>query len=52
VVSLEEGVGTGSVPIVITSLPRAVQLKCALRDLGVEEHDIFSPSYSYEEILR
>jgi DNA-binding MarR family transcriptional regulator len=52
VVSLEEGVGAGSVPIVITSLPRAGELKGGLLRLGVAEHDIYSPSYSYEEILR
>jgi DNA-binding MarR family transcriptional regulator len=52
VVSLEEGIGAGSVPIVTTSLPRAEQLKGALRRLGVTEQNIFAPSYSYEEILR
>jgi len=52
VVSLEKGVGAGNGPIVITSLPRAEQLKGALRKLGVDEQWIFSPSYSYEEILR
>jgi DNA-binding MarR family transcriptional regulator len=52
VVTLQEGIGTAGTPIVITSLPRAEQLKSALRELGVAEQDIFSPSYSYEEILR
>lgn len=52
VVSLEEGTRTGCGPIVITALPRAVQLKAMLHKLGVEEFDIHSPSYSYEEVLR
>jgi len=52
VVSLEEGVGADSGPIVITSLPRASQLKAALQELGVAEQEIYAPSYSYEEILR
>lgn len=52
VVSLEEGVGAGSGPIVITCLPRAGELKAGLRKLGVVEQDILAPSYSYEEVLR
>jgi DNA-binding MarR family transcriptional regulator len=52
VVSLEEGVrGVGEVPIVITCLPRADQLKTALRELGVAERDIVAPAHSYEEVL-
>jgi DNA-binding MarR family transcriptional regulator len=50
-VSLEEGVGAGGWPVVITSLPRAGQLKAGLLQLGVAEQDIFAPSYSYEEVL-
>jgi len=52
VVSLESGVVTGSGPIVITSPPRAGQLKAALHKLGVADQDIYSPSFSYEEIWR
>jgi DNA-binding MarR family transcriptional regulator len=52
VVSLQSGVMAGSGPIVITSPPRAGQLKAALHQLGVAEQDIYSPSFSYEEIWR
>jgi predicted transcriptional regulator len=51
VVPLEDGVGADSGPIVITCLPRAGELKAGLLRLGVAEQDIYSPSYSYEEIL-
>jgi predicted transcriptional regulator len=51
VVSLEEGAGSQTCPIVITCLPRADQLKADLRRHGVAAKDIFAPSYSYEEIL-
>lgn len=51
VVSLEEGVKAGVKPIVVTSLPRAGELKRVLRGLGVQEQQIFAPTYSYEEIL-
>jgi DNA-binding MarR family transcriptional regulator len=50
-VSLEEGVAAGSGPVVITSLPRAGELKSALLALGVAEKDILAPSYSYKEVL-
>jgi DNA-binding MarR family transcriptional regulator len=53
IVALEEGVReVGQVPIVITCLPRAAQLKAHLLDLGVAEQNIYSPSFSYEEILQ
>jgi DNA-binding MarR family transcriptional regulator len=52
VVSLEEGVRTGSEPVVITSLKRAEHLKAALRALGVEAERIYAPSYGYGEVLR
>lgn len=52
IVSLAAGVGKARGPIVITSPPRAGQLKETLLGLGVAEQDIFSPSFSYEEILR
>ena len=52
VVSMTEGVGAASGPFVITSLPRAGQLKARLRMLGVAEADIHAPTFSYEEILR
>jgi DNA-binding MarR family transcriptional regulator len=52
IVSLEEGAGAGSGPIVVTCLPRAENLKTALLELGVAEQDILAPSYSYEEVLR
>lgn len=51
-VSLAEGVVAAAAgPIIITSLPRAGQLKIALRELGVADREIFAPSYSYEEAL-
>jgi DNA-binding MarR family transcriptional regulator len=52
VVSLEDGAKAAKGPIIITSLPRAEQLKAGLRDLGVAAAEIFAPSYSYGEILR
>jgi predicted transcriptional regulator len=52
VVSLDEGIGAGSRPVVITSMPRADELKAALLELGVAEQDILAPSYSYEDVLR
>jgi DNA-binding MarR family transcriptional regulator len=52
VLSLVEGVGAESGPIVITSPPRSGQLKAALHQLGVAAQDIYSPSFSYEEIWR
>jgi DNA-binding MarR family transcriptional regulator len=52
IVSMAEGVKAASGPIVITSLPRAGQLKARLRKLGVAEKDIHAPAFSYEEILR
>ena len=51
VVSLEEGIKVDSKAIVITTLPRADQLKKGLRELGVEEERIYGPSLRYEEIL-
>jgi hypothetical protein len=51
VVSLEEGVSAGGGPIIITSLPRAGQLRAALGELGVRKEEIFAPAYGYEEIL-
>lgn len=52
IVSLKEGVGARSGPIVITCLPRADQLKLDLISRGVAESDILAPSYSYGEIVR
>jgi predicted transcriptional regulator len=51
VVSLEEGIKIDCKAIVITTLPRADQLKRGLRALGVEEERIYGPSMSYEEVL-
>jgi len=52
VVSLEQGVQELDCPIVITSLQQADALKAALMRLGVNEGDIFAPSFSFEEALR
>ncbi|WP_432821121.1 winged helix-turn-helix transcriptional regulator [Trichloromonas sp.] len=52
VVSLEEGIGAGDGPIVITCLPRAEELKSLLLQRGVAEQSIFSPTYRYEELWR
>ena len=52
IVPLPAGVGQACGPIVITSPPRAGQLKAALIELGVAEKDIYLPSFSYEEIWR
>ena len=51
VVSLEEGIRADTPAIVITTLPRAEQLKRDLLALGVEEERIYGPSLSYEEAL-
>jgi predicted transcriptional regulator len=51
VVSLEDGLKVNSGAIVITTLPRAEELKRDLRALGVEEERIYGPSLSYEEAL-
>jgi hypothetical protein len=52
VVSLEVGVrAADNAPFVITSLPRADQLKARLLQLGVTEQNILAPSYSYEDVL-
>lgn len=52
IVPLTAVVGKVCGPIVITSPPQAGQLKAALLKLGVAEKDIYSPSFSYEEIWR
>jgi DNA-binding MarR family transcriptional regulator len=52
VVSLEVGIHEGRGPILITSPPRAKELKAALRKLGVEEDWIYSPSFSCQEVFR
>ncbi len=51
VISLADGVNAASGPIVITSLPRAEDLKKKLRELGVVEEKILGPSLSYQDIL-
>ena len=51
VVSLEEGIRADTPAIVITTLPRAEQLKRDLLALGVEKERIYGPSLSYEEAL-
>jgi DNA-binding MarR family transcriptional regulator len=52
VLSLTEGVKSTDVPIVITALQRAEELKLKLRELGVAEERILGPSINYEEVLR
>ncbi len=52
VLSLTEGVKFTDVPIVITALQRAEELKLRLRELGVAETRILGPSINYEEVLR
>lgn len=52
VVSLDEGIRVDGGPIVITCLPRAQQLTSRLRELGVEEDEIYAPKYRYEDLLR
>ncbi|MBE0596215.1 MAG: winged helix-turn-helix transcriptional regulator [Desulfuromonadales bacterium] len=52
VISMAQGVREGTGAIFISSLQKVEQLRTALLDLGVGGQDIYSPSYSFEEVLR
>ena len=52
VVPLEQGVKELECPIIITSLKSTETLKGALLKLGVNEKNIFAPSFSFDDVLK
>ncbi len=52
VVSLEDGAGSNSSPIVLSTVQRAEALRQELLQLGVAAERIHGPTLSFEDILR